>query len=53
MKTQNDYVIRLECCGIAAHDALRLVCDFEREYSREELEAFIKSLEEDLYVDKV
>lgn len=50
---KNDYVTRLECCGIAAHNALRLICDFEKEFSGEDLETFIESIEKDAYVDKI
>lgn len=34
----NDYVKRLECCGIAAHTATRLVIDFEKEYPGEPIQ---------------
>lgn len=53
MKAQNDYVIRLECCGIAAHNAVMIVFDFEKNYSGDDLEAFIRSIEEDSYVDQL
>jgi hypothetical protein len=48
MKTLNDYVMELEHYGIAAHNAARIVCDFRRELSENDLEIYIQSLEEDL-----
>lgn len=48
MKTLNDYVIELEQYGIAAHNAARIVCDFKKEFSENDLEIYIRSLEEDL-----
>lgn len=43
MKTLCDYTTRLERCGIAAHNAVRICCDFLKEFSGEDLEEFIYS----------
>ena len=54
MKTINEYASQLECCGIAAHTATRIVCDFLKEYSLNDLEIFINSIKEEVYhVDSV
>lgn len=41
----NAYIIRLMSCGISAHDAYMITLDFVKNYSTDDLEEFIKSIE--------
>ena len=48
-KYMNEYVIRLERIGIAAHEAYRIVYDFLKNFGYDALDAYIESLEEEYY----
>ena len=47
----NDYVARLIRTGMSAHEALRLVFDFLKNFTVAELEEFIEEQECEAYVD--
>ena len=48
-----DYIARLERTGMSAHEACRLVFDFLKNFTHEELEEFILEREDECYVDRI
>lgn len=49
----NDYIDRLERCGMARHEAVRLVKAMIKDFGYRELEELTKEMEKDAYVDRV
>lgn len=49
----NDYIDRLERCGMARHEAVRLVKAMIKDYGYRELEELTKEMEKEAYVERV
>lgn len=48
-----EYIVRLERCGIPAHDAIRIWYTMLRDFDLEALEEYIRSLEDECYVGRI
>ena len=49
----NEYIERLKRCGYSPSEAMRIVQDFYLKFDEAHLNAFIKSVEEDVYVGAI
>lgn len=49
----NKFIERLNRCGISMSDATRTAYDIQKNYGWDALEEYVKSIEEDTYVDRV
>jgi hypothetical protein len=51
----SEYTERLRRCGISAHEAVSMVCDFEKHSDINSLENYVASVEREVFpsVDKV
>lgn len=49
----NEYIKRLQRCGMAPHEALRLVKAMVKDYGYRELEELTASMEKDAYVERI
>ena len=49
----NNYIDRLKRCGFSISEATRISYDMQKNYGWDGLEDYVKSIEEDTYVDKL
>lgn len=48
----NEYVLRLEKCGVSASRAYRFCFDFMKNFGLAELELFIRDIEAEVYMKR-